>query len=455
MLWPAAVKYQTHFLHSALALSVVWSTHQGVGVMLVDKMIRSPRYSHGLELVDRAAKALRIDGRMAGQVDPVVARYVAGVSVWGRWFVIVVTLFQFAYRPGFWYYEDPFEYTLLLVPLVAFNGLVHYRLLAKGEVTWRWLLFLSAMDIALATVGVIIQGGFAKGFVFLAYYPALVVFVLVFSSLWLGLAWTTMTAGVYSLVCLEVGPGLDLVAGDEKELLVRVAAMYVTVLCVGLVSRFEQARRQAAEEREMRLQRDRVEFSRAVHDTTAQTAYVIGLGVDRAKAQAGDANPELNATLEELSRLSTYAIWELRHPVNVGGIYEGNELGPTLRSHAASFTNITSVPAEMTQTGLEPPLSEEDRGLLFSIAHNALTNAYRHAGAGRVSVHLEFGADEIRLSVSDDGTGLPDDYAERGHGFENMYTQSTRLGGRLVVEKSGAMGGASVTCVVPAERRSE
>ena len=52
---------------------------------------------------------------------------------------------------------------------------------------------------------------------------------------------------------------------------------------------------------------------------------------------------------------------------------------------------VTAVPAEMTQTGVEPPLSTEARGLLFSIAHNALTNAYRHAEAGRVSVQLEFG----------------------------------------------------------------
>ena len=104
------------------------------------------------------------------------------------------------------------------------------------------------------------------------------------------------------------------------------------------------------------------------------------------------------------------------------------------------------------QTGVEPPLSTETRGLLFSIAHNALTNAYRHAQAGRVSVQLESGEEEIRLSVSDDGTGLPDDYAERGHGFANMSRDAERLGGRLVVEKRGAMGGATVTCVMPSER---
>ena len=182
---------------------------------------------------------------------------------------------------------------------------------------------------------------------------------------------------------------------------------------------------------------------------------MIGLGIDTAKAQAEEGPPELAATLEATSRLSRSTIWGLRHPINMGGIYEGRDLGWALRAHAASFTNVTAVPAELTQTGVEPALSVEARSRLFSIAHNALTNAYRHAEASRVSVHLEFGEAGIRLSVSDDGTGLPKDYAERGRGFANMSRDAERLGGRLVVEETGAMGGATVTCVIPAERGGE
>ena len=79
-------------------------------------------------------------------------------------------------------------------------------------------------------------------------------------------------------------------------------------------------------ERERELQRERVELSQAIHDTVAQSAYMLGLGIDTAKALAGDANPELTATLEAASRLSRSVILELRHPINVGGIYEGREL---------------------------------------------------------------------------------------------------------------------------------
>ena len=228
--------------------------------------------------------------------------------------------------------------------------------------------------------------------------------------------------------------------------------MYGLVAIVNIIAKFERARWRGAVERERDLQRERVEFSQTVHDTTAQSAYMIGLGIDTARAQAGDAIPELAATLEETSRLSRSAIWELRHPIHMGGIYEGRALSSALRSHATSFSNVTSVPCELTQTGVEPPLSTGTRGLLFSIAHNALTNAYRHAGASRVAIHLACAEDEVRLSVSDDGVGLPADYAQHGHGFENMRGDAQRLGGRLVVEPRGPMGGATVTCVMPRER---
>ena len=56
-------------------------------------------------------------------------------------------------------------------------------------------------------------------------------------------------------------------------------------------------------------------------------------------------------------------------------------------------------------------------------------------------IALDFGQDELRLSVSDDGMGLRDDYEERGHGFANMLAYAGRLGGRLIVDPRGPAGG--------------
>ena len=395
----------------------------------------------GGELRRRVLRAVR--------ADPDVMLLTARVSVWARWLLLLVFVVELAYRPELWYPADK-EYLFLSVPLLAFNGFVHYRLRRDRAVTWRWLLFLSGMDIALISAAVIIGGDFHH-FSYVTYYPALALFAVVFASLWLSLAWATMAAAVYAVVSLTAGAGLDLDLGQEKALLARVVAMYAVVASVSLIARFERVRRQESAERERELHRERIEFSQSIHDTAAQTAYMIGLGIRKAMRLAGGSNEELTATLAATASLSKAAIWELRRPIDEGRLFEGRELGRVLWSHTETFERVASVPAEMLQSGTEPPLAVGTRARLFSIAHNALTNAFLHAGAGRVEVLLDFGADCIRLSVSDDGVGLPDDYAERGRGFRGMRADAERLGGRLIVETGGPGGGTTVTCEAPYE----
>ena len=383
----------------------------------------------------------------AVRADPDVMLYAARVSVWARWLLMLVAVVELAYRPELWFATDK-EYLFLSLPLPAFNGFLHYRLRRDRAVTWRWLLFLSAVDIALITAAVIIGGDFHL-FIYVAYYPALALFAVVFPYLWLSLAWATMAGAIYAVVSLMVGPGLDFDAGQEKALLARVMAMYGVVASVSLIARFERVRRQESAERERELQRERIELSQTIHDTVAQTAYMISLGIHRAIRQAGGSNEELSATLAATASLSKAATWELRRPIDEGHLFEGRELGRVLWSHTETFSQVSSIPAEMLQSGTEPPLAVETRTRLFSIAHNALTNAFLHAHAGRVEVRLDFGADGIRLSVSDDGIGLPEDYAERGRGFRGMRADAERLGGRLIVESGGDSGGTTVTCETP------
>ena len=404
--------------------------------------------SRALQLIAKTANAFRVTDWTLNQIDPDGLRYVATMSVRVHWFFCAVLLVQLVYRPhyGVAVYA---AYALLLLLVVGFNGYAHFRLRSDRTFTWRWILAVCMLDVFVISAALAISDGFSEYFFHLFYFPALAGFAVIFTSFRLNMAWVTMASVIYLAISLSAGDGLDIEARDEKTLFATIAVMYGIVATVNMVSRFERIRWRETVERERALLRERTELSQAIHDTTAQSAYMVGLGIDAAKALSGSANPELAATLEATSQLIRSMIWELRHPINMGGIYQGLELSRALRSHATSFTNVTSVPAEMTQRGVEPPLSIEAKSLLFSIAHNALTNAYRHAEAGRVVIDLEYGAEGIRLSVSDDGTGLPEDYSERGQGFANMSRDAERLGGRLVVEKKGRMGGATVACVIP------
>ena len=417
-------------------------------------MSQAPRQSRGLNPIRAAAGAFRMSGPTLMRLDPDGLRYVATILVWAHWFVVAFNLVQLAYRPAGWP-ERYIVYVPLLILLVAFNGMTHHRLVVRRAITWRWILAFATMDVAIVSGATVIGGGFNHYFLHLLYYPPLAGYALVLTSFRMTMVCVTVVSVLYLAISLTVGEGIDMGARDEKPLLARIFVMYAVAATVNLISSFERSRWRTAVERERALQRERVELSQAIHDTTAQSAYMIGLGIDAAKQVAGDSNEELTARLDATSRLSKTAVWQLRHPIDVGRIFEGRDLGWTLDSHVATFTSITSVSAELTQNGVEPPLAVEVRSMLFTIAHNALANALRHAEASRVLVELDFGRDELRLSVSDDGVGLPDDYEERGHGFENMRAYAERLAGRLVVELRGPAGGASVTCVMPLGRREQ
>ena len=417
------------------------------------EMARGSHYSRAVHLVTSAASVVGMMGWERSDSDPDGLRFLARTFVWARWVVLAFGLMLWVYRPVDWM-ETYALYVPGLLLLVGLNGYTHYRLATEKAVTRGWILLNATLDVFILSGAVAIGGGFSHQYQYLhlLYYPQLAGYAVVLTSFRLTMACATFVAALYLVVSLTVGDGIDTAAAEERTLLARILVMYTVAAIVNIIARFERVRWRQAVERERELQRKRVEFSQSIHDTTAQSAYMIGLGIDTARAQAGDTSPELATTLEATSRLSRSVIWELRHPINIGGIYEGRALSSALKSHAASFTNITSVPCELMQTGVEPPLSTETRGLLFSIAHNTLTNAYRHAQASRVAIHLASGKEEVRLSVLDNGIGLPSDYAQRGHGFENMDGDALRLGGRLVVEKSGAMGGATVTCVIPQGR---
>ena len=385
--------------------------------------------------------------RGAERTSPEELLHAARVLLWVRWFGLTAAFVEIHYRVDYGSLSHVLN-TFYCLGFLAANGYVQWLIRRRGTVNPSWLLGLSGLDLAAISFSTSISGGFNSPY-FPAYYFAVAVFAYVFTAPRLVLPWTTLVAVIYSVLSFTVEPTLDLAAKEEQHLFYRLVALYAVSAAVGIIAGLERESRRKGLERERELQRQRIEISQTIHDTTAQWAYMIGLGVEGAMELADETQEELKAKLRLVAELSRSAMWELRHPIDGGQIFRGEELGEVLEAHAATFTVISSVPAELVQRGREPPLSIIDRSLLFSIAHNALTNVIRHASAHEVVIGLDCDGEELRLSVSDDGGGLPDDYEARGHGFRNMRADAGRMGGVLEVESDGGGGGTTVTCVVP------
>ncbi len=86
---------------------------------------------------------------------------------------------------------------------------------------------------------------------------------------------------------------------------------------------------------------------------------------------------------------------------------------------------------------------------LYRIAQEAVNNAIKHSGAKAITITLSPVDEGLHLTVSDDGSGLPDSFPPNaGMGLHIMQYRARLLGGTLAVRPASPKG-TSVTCVIP------
>ena len=134
-------------------------------------------------------------------------RYAATVSIWVRWAFHLAGLAETSYRVEYGALSHLLN-TAYVLGLMALNGYVWWRIRATGRVEPRWLLALSALDVAFLAFSLSISGGFDSRY-FPMYYLGVALFAWLFTSPYLVFSWTTMVVAVYVVVCLLAGDGVD------------------------------------------------------------------------------------------------------------------------------------------------------------------------------------------------------------------------------------------------------
>ncbi len=188
---------------------------------------------------------------------------------------------------------------------------------------------------------------------------------------------------------------------------------------------------------------ERERIGRDLHDGIIQRIYAVTLGLDDVPevalhdpaAAAERVERAIDALHAAIGEIRTF-IYGLRPGLEApGGIASALEsLAEETRLHTALQIDV--------QADAAPGLSAIASGELLSIAREALSNAARHASATRVTLEIGGGERELRLEISDDGTGFDAAAAADAghHGLDNMRRRAESLGGRLLVESAEGSG---------------
>jgi signal transduction histidine kinase len=94
------------------------------------------------------------------------------------------------------------------------------------------------------------------------------------------------------------------------------------------------------------------------------------------------------------------------------------------------------------------PAATDVETAAYRIVQEALSNAARHAGAGRVTVALAQAGEALTVRVADDGEGFDPATGAAGFGLRGMRERVDLLNGRLRVGAAPGRG-TEVRAVLP------
>ncbi len=215
--------------------------------------------------------------------------------------------------------------------------------------------------------------------------------------------------------------------------------------------RYRRRLRQA--EQEHALARERARIAQDLHDDLGSSLTRLSLLSDLLRADKD--SPELVA--QHAGKISQSAAQTVRALEEiVWALRPGSDTLQSLVEYIAHFAKEL-FEGDAAQCRLDlphdlpaRPLPPELRHNIFLVVKEALTNAFKHAGAREVRVQAKAQDATLEIEVRDDGRGfrsLPPHAPGRQQGLGNMQSRAEAMGGTLTIRSEPGHGTSVRLCI--------
>jgi signal transduction histidine kinase/ligand-binding sensor domain-containing protein len=200
---------------------------------------------------------------------------------------------------------------------------------------------------------------------------------------------------------------------------------------------------------------ERVRIARELHDTLLQgvQGLLLSFHVAAEKVPADHASKKV---LEKALTTADRIIEEGRNRVNRLRAENLNdtELKSLIEGVAANFNASRAIEVAVERKGGSNALRNQVVDEVFCVAREALTNAFRHSGASRIVIDLDYQEREFTMSCRDNGCGFDAKafcaHQSNGHwGLRGMEERAEGIGAKLSLTSS-ADKGTEVRIIMPA-----
>ncbi|MEV0001755.1 sensor histidine kinase [Micromonospora sp. NPDC050980] len=243
-------------------------------------------------------------------------------------------------------------------------------------------------------------------------------------------------------------PG-ELLGGRARESLAVLAPVVAAVVDLAGTNRdLARSRQRLAEVRD----EERRSLRRDLHDGLGPALSGIGLGLaatrNLLRRDPDRAEHLLDRLTEELTTRAA-EVRELAHGLLPPVLADGG-LGPALdllrdQYARAGLRVVLHGPATLD------PLPEPIATAAYGVAAEAIRNVQRHAGVDRCTVSLDRRPDLLRVTVTDEGRGVPAEPTSPGVGLHAMRERAQAVGASLTVGPAGDRG-TTVCLTIPLEQ---
>jgi PAS domain S-box-containing protein len=218
---------------------------------------------------------------------------------------------------------------------------------------------------------------------------------------------------------------------------------------VRMEAALREAQEHAARERLRATEAERARWARELHDETLQGLAALHVLLapeaegEGARQRIAAAQEHIENEMEKLrgliSELRPAALDELGLEASVLDLVER-----TQAVYGLDVDTAIGLPASAAPR----PTATDVETAAYRIVQEALSNAARHAGAGRVTVVLEQADGALTVRIADDGEGFDPTTGAAGFGLRGMRERADACGGR--VDAGAEAGRWRVDAEVPA-----
>jgi signal transduction histidine kinase len=195
-------------------------------------------------------------------------------------------------------------------------------------------------------------------------------------------------------------------------------------------------------------EQERLQISKKLHDSISQHLITTRLYMEMAKEKASGellemishAHKNLTDVINEIRQLSQSLV---PHTLADIGLIE------SIRDLCIVLSQTNSFQVEFHHHCLhEETIPENMKIMLFRMIQEQVNNIIRHADASEVNIKLQADAEQVILSINDNGRGFDLSQQNTGMGLTNMLNRVSLFDGKTNIDSTPGKG-CTVTITVP------